>query len=101
MAEKVERIRRRVVIAGVVQGVYFRQGTRERALRSGVTGWVSNRSDGKVEAVFEGEEALVLEMVEWCRSGPRGARVDSLDIADEPYTGRYQDFVIARGGDGI
>jgi acylphosphatase len=78
-------IRRRVVVHGYVQGVFFRETTRRRALSAGVTGWVSNRPDGTVEAVFEGEREAVERLVDFCREGPRGANVDWVDVeAEEP-----------------
>jgi acylphosphatase len=75
--------RRRVVVHGYVQGVGFRFAV-ERAARSrGVAGWVRNRPDGTVEAVFEGEREDVEALVELSRSGPRGAEVDSVDVVAE------------------
>src|ERR687893_82609 len=62
--------RRRVVVHGEVQGVFFRDSTRDEAERRGVAGWVTNRSDGAVEAVFEGEPDAVEALVSFCRSGP-------------------------------
>jgi acylphosphatase len=77
--------RRRVVVQGHVQGVFFRETTKRRALSAGVTGWVRNLPDGRVEAVFEGERAAVERLVDYAREGPRGARVDWVDIeAEEP-----------------
>jgi len=77
--------RRRVVVQGHVQGVFFRETTKRRALAASVSGWVRNRPDGAVEAVFEGERAAVERLVEYVREGPRGARVDWLDVeAEEP-----------------
>ena len=76
-------IRRRVVVEGLVQGVFFRDSTRRLAREHGVTGWVANRSDGKVEAVFEGEPDAVERLVSFSRVGPRGARVDSVQVAEE------------------
>jgi acylphosphatase len=76
-------IRRRVVVHGHVQGVFFRDSVRRLAQQRGVTGWVANRADGAVEAVFEGEPDEVERLVELCRAGPRGARVDSVDVVDE------------------
>lgn len=75
--------RRRVVVQGHVQGVFFRETTRRRALAEGVTGWARNLSDGRVEAVFEGERAAVERLVAFVREGPRGARVDWVDVAAE------------------
>ena len=76
-------IRRRVVVHGLVQGVFFRDSVRRMAQQRGVAGWVANRADGAVEAVFEGEPDAVERLVEFCRAGPRGARVDSVDVVDE------------------
>jgi acylphosphatase len=78
-------IRRRVVVRGHVQGVFFRETTRRRAQAAGVAGWVRNRPDGAVEAVFEGEQEAVDRLVAFCRAGPRGAEVDRVDVvAEEP-----------------
>ncbi len=78
-------IRRRVVASGHVQGVFFRETARRRALALGVAGWIRNNSDGSVEAAFEGAEDAVERLVEFCREGPRGARVEWVDvIAEEP-----------------
>jgi acylphosphatase len=78
-----ERIRRRVVVHGRVQGVYFRGSTEDEARRVGIDGWVRNRPDGAVEAVFEGEAAGVEQLVEYCRRGPSWARVTRVDVAEE------------------
>ena len=78
-----DRIRRRVVVHGRVQGVFFRDSTRDEAEGAGVAGWVRNRDDGSVEAVFEGPADAVERLVEWCRSGPRRADVDDVDESDE------------------
>jgi acylphosphatase len=75
--------RRRVVVRGFVQGVFFRDTVRRRALGAGVAGWVRNNRDGTVEAVFEGEQEAVERLVAFCREGPRGARVDGVEVADE------------------
>jgi acylphosphatase len=78
-------IRRRVVAHGHVQGVFFRETARRRALSAGVAGWIANRPDGAVEGVFEGERDAVERLVDFCREGPRGARVDWVDVvAEEP-----------------
>ena len=75
--------RKRVVVAGRVQGVFFRDTTRRRAESAGVAGWVSNRPDGAVEAVFEGEADAVEELVDFCRRGPSRAEVTSVEVAEE------------------
>ena len=76
-------IRRRVVVHGLVQGVFFRDSVRGLARAAGVQGWVRNTPDGTVEAVFEGEPEAVERLVAFCRQGPRGARVDSLVVSPE------------------
>lgn len=80
-------IRRRVVVNGHVQGVFFRDSVQRLALRSGVGGWVRNNRDGGVEAVFEGEPETVDRLVAFCRIGPRGARVDRVDVLEEAVEG--------------
>jgi acylphosphatase len=76
-------IRRRVVIHGNVQGVFFRDTTRRMAESRGVAGWISNRPDGSVEAVFEGEQDAVESMLGFCREGPRGAEVEDVEVSEE------------------
>ncbi len=80
-------VRRRVVIEGRVQGVFFRDSIRQRADGLGVAGWACNRSDGAVEAVLEGDEDAIAELVEFCRSGPSRARVDRVEVSGEPPEG--------------
>jgi acylphosphatase len=72
--------RAEVVVHGAVQGVFFRAEARDRARSLGVAGSVRNAADGSVEAVFEGEDERVESMVDWCGRGPRGARVDDVDV---------------------
>ena len=76
-------IRRRVAVRGHVQGVFFRETTRRRALAAGLAGWVRNLPDGTVDAVFEGEREAVEQLVAFVREGPRGARVDWVDVVSE------------------
>jgi acylphosphatase len=80
-------IRRHVVVHGEVQGVAFRALCRREAQSRGVAGWVRNRDDGAVEAVFEGPPDAVEELCSWCRHGPRHARVESVDVSDEAVEG--------------
>ena len=82
-----EPIRRRVVVHGHVQGVFFRQGVRRLAERDGVAGWVRNRPDGSVEAVFEGDARAVEALVGFCREGPSGASVREVEASEEPPEG--------------
>jgi acylphosphatase len=74
-------------IEGRVQGVWFRESTRLEAEAAGVTGWVRNLPDGRVEAVFEGEPAAVERLVRWVRRGPERAQVTGVELADEPPLG--------------
>ena len=74
--------RKRVVVSGRVQGVFFRDTVRRRAESLGVSGWVRNRDDGAVEAEFEGPTEAVEALVEFCRSGPGRAEVNKLDVSD-------------------
>jgi acylphosphatase len=76
-------IRRRVVVHGYVQGVAFRYSVLRVAQQREVAGWVSNRADGTVEAVFEAEPDAVERLVDFCRDGPRGAQVERVDVTEE------------------
>jgi acylphosphatase len=75
-----DRIARRVVVHGAVQGVFFRDTMRRRAQSRGVAGWARNCADGTVEAVFEGEPDAVDALVAFAHEGPRGARVEHVDV---------------------
>ncbi|HJS94953.1 MAG TPA: acylphosphatase [Solirubrobacteraceae bacterium] len=81
MAE--DRIRRRVTVTGRVQGVFFRDSLRQRAHSRDVAGWATNRVDGAVEAVFEGKPDDVERLVEFAKTGPRQADVESVDVREE------------------
>jgi acylphosphatase len=73
------------MVSGMVQGVFFRQVTSEQARQRGVAGWVRNRSDGRVEAVFEGPQEAVDQLVSWCHEGTPWSRVELVDVtAEEP-----------------
>lgn len=91
------KVRAHIFVAGRVQGVFFRSEVSYEAKKCDVTGWVRNLSDGSVEAVFEGEEKNVKELVEFCKQGPRGARVTDVDVTWENYTGEFRDFEIRYG----
>jgi acylphosphatase len=80
-------VRRRVVVEGRVQGVFFRDTCRRVAADAGVAGWVRNRGDGSVEACFEGDEDAVARLVSWCRIGPPGAVVTTVRVTDEEPVG--------------
>lgn len=91
-------IRVHIYIFGVVQGVFYRDWTRKNALELGLTGWVKNLFDGKVEAVFEGEEEKVREMVRRCHQGPPAALVEKVEVEweESPPTGggEFKNFKI-------
>jgi acylphosphatase len=82
-----DRVARRVEVTGRVHGVFFRESCRREADRLGVAGRVTNRADGSVEAVFEGEADAVAAMVEWARHGPVHAQVSGVVVHDEPVRG--------------
>ena len=88
------KARAHVFISGRVQGVFFRSETRHEARKHGVSGWVRNLPDDRVEAVFEGEEENVKKLLEFCRRGPPGAKVTNVDVTWESYSGEFRDFEI-------
>ena len=87
-------VRAHVLVSGRVQGVFFRVETRRLARRIRVAGWVRNRRDGRVEAVFEGTKAAVERMVEFCRQGPSGATVANVEVRWEEPTGEFEGFSV-------
>ncbi|HKH90129.1 MAG TPA: acylphosphatase [Nitrososphaera sp.] len=91
---KEKKTRAHVFIRGKVQGVYFRQNTKQVATRHKVAGWICNLSDGRVEAVFEGDKIDVNEVIEWCHTGPPNSRVDDVDVRFEKYSGEFESFTI-------
>ncbi|MFZ2071561.1 MAG: acylphosphatase [Halobacteriota archaeon] len=88
------KVRAHIVVRGRVQGVLYRYTTREEANLRGVNGWVMNTRDGGVEAVFEGEKDKVEEVVEYCHYGPPAAKVSSVTVTWEDYTGEFKGFFI-------
>ena len=88
--------RAHVFVSGSVQGVFFRVETRSEAVKRNVAGWVRNTSEGRVEAIFEGEKADVEQLIDFCRRGPPGARVTEIDVQWEEYTGDFKAFKIQR-----
>ncbi len=81
-----------VFVSGIVQGVFFRQKTKQQAEKLSVNGWVRNLPDGRVEAVFEGEEAAVKQLEEFCHHGPPSAVVTNVDSMWETYRGEFSGF---------
>jgi len=92
-----EKRRVHVWISGRVQGVFFRAFTRDAAVREGVAGWVRNLSDGRVEAVFEGDADRVERMVLWCHEGSPLSHVDHVDVRNEVPSGEWSNFDIKIG----
>ena len=90
-------VRAHVVVEGLVQGVYFRANIAEKAGSLGVAGWVRNNSNDAVEAVFEGGKDAVNKVIEWCRIGPVGARVDNISVRWEEYNGEFNGFSVRYG----
>jgi acylphosphatase len=82
------------LISGRVQGVYFRAHTRDEAKKRGLTGWVKNLYDGRVEAVLEGTEDDIQSMISWCRQGPPRAAVAHVSVEGEVFRGEFSDFTI-------
>lgn len=82
----------RVLVTGKVQGVFFRQALKVMAKKNHVHGWVRNLKDGRVEAVLEGEDEKVGNLVEWCHGGPANARVEDVEINNEKFTGEFTKF---------
>ena len=89
-----DKVRAHVIIHGRVQGVFFRVETQRAAGRCKVSGWVRNKPDGSVEAVFEGEKSRVDEILQWCHQGSPGARVDRVELEWEAYSGEFSGFEI-------
>jgi len=86
------KVRAHVFVTGRVQGVFFRSETKHEANKRSVKGWIRNVRDGRVEAVFEGEEDAVKRLVEFCKRGPHGARVTHVDVIMKKYTGEFKGF---------
>jgi acylphosphatase len=87
-------VARRLVIHGLVQGVYYRSSLRRVAVANGLVGWVHNRSDGNVQAFVQGPRETVDRLVEWCHEGPSAARVERVDVEDAPLDARLTGFGI-------
>ncbi len=85
-------VRAHIFVSGRVQGVFFRQSTQLQAQNSGVKGWARNLSDGRVEAVFEGDKSAVQKLVDYCWHGPLAAKVENIEINYELYKGEFSGF---------
>ena len=87
-------IRAHLFVTGYVQGVFYRHTAAKNARSRGLTGWVKNLPDGRVEAVIEGEEEPVRRLVEWCRSGPPHATVENVEVSWESFSGDFSGFQV-------
>lgn len=89
-----KKVRAHIFVSGRVQGVFFRSNAQEKAEELGISGWVRNLPDSRVELVLEGEKEKVKEMVEWSGKGPAFAKVNTVEIEWEKYKGEFRDFSI-------
>ncbi|KKQ77040.1 MAG: acylphosphatase, acylphosphatase [Parcubacteria group bacterium GW2011_GWC1_38_6] len=87
-----EKTRADIFVAGRVQGVAFRHSARIKAKKLGITGWIKNLNDGRVEAILEGEKSAVEKMIQWMKRGPILANVDEVEVIFEDYKGEFQRF---------
>lgn len=87
-------IRVHIWVTGRVQGVYFRYAVEEEAQDRGITGWIRNLPDGRVEGIFEGEGPRIQELLAFCQRGPMYARVDRVEVREEPFRGEFRRFEI-------
>lgn len=85
--------RTHLIIHGRVQGVFFRHNAKKIANKLGVSGWVRN-TDDSVEVVAEGKDGALDRLIEWCKKGPMGSRVDKVEIKEEKFKGEFRDFSI-------
>jgi len=90
------KTRAHVIISGRVQGVWYRASTKQKAEELGITGWVKNTDEGNVEALFEGDKAVIDEMIAWCWKGPPLAKVKNVKISPYNIDENYTDFVVLR-----
>ncbi len=88
--------RARILITGLVQGVFFRREITDHARRLGISGWVKNLQDGRVEALGEGEKARLDELIRFCHVGPRGAIVRRVEVEWSDYSGEFRGFRITK-----
>jgi acylphosphatase len=90
-------VRVHLLISGIVQGVFFRANTERVARSLGLTGWVRNLADGRVEVIAEGQHDRIEEFVDWCHKGPRAASVDDVEVVWEEATGEFETFKTTYG----
>jgi acylphosphatase len=85
----------KIIVKGLVQGVYFRATTRQQARQLNVTGWVKNRWDGSVEILAEGNKEKLDRLIAWCHKGPSGASIEGVKVEWQSFLDEFQDFIIA------
>lgn len=90
------KVRAELKIQGRVQGVFYRQSTKDTADRLGLTGWARNCPDGSVEAIFEGDQSAVNQAIEWCKQGPPAARVSNVSVDWRDFVGEFEGFGVRR-----
>jgi acylphosphatase len=90
------KTRAHIYVTGLVQGVFFRVNAADKALALGLSGWVMNLPDGRVELTVEGEKQQVHSMIQWCRVGPPAAEVQNVEIENQPYIGEFNRFAVIR-----
>ncbi len=83
-----------IFVSGLVQGVYFRANSLKKAKTLGVTGWIKNLDDGRVELMVEGEKNFVDQMLKWCKHGPPGAKIDNVSVDYELFQNKFTEFII-------
>lgn len=91
-----ENVRAHVIVRGRVQGVFFRAETQRAAKKRGLLGWVRNRLDSTVEAIFEGNKEIVDDMLKWCHRGSPASKVDNVAVDWESYSGKFNSFEMRR-----
>ena len=89
-----QKVRAYIFVSGLVQGVFFRENTRKKAQKLGITGWIQNLADGRIEAIFEGEKERVKEIIKWVKKGPIFAKVSGTDVEWQKYKGEFKNFEI-------
>lgn len=85
-----------IFVSGKVQGVYYRQNTAQKAQEYGISGWVRNLSDGRVESIMEGDEVNISQILTWCKQGPVDADVSEVEIINEEYKNEFTSFDIVK-----
>jgi acylphosphatase len=88
--------RARILITGLVQGVFFRREMTDHARKLGISGWVKNLKDGRVEALAEGDRARLDELIRFCHVGPQGAVVRKVEVEWSDYSGEFRGFRITK-----